>query len=348
MMNCSHDIIIGDSRKMSNVADESVDLIVTSPPYPMIQMWDDVFSSLNPKIETFIKTDPIWAFELMHRELDCVWRESYRVLKNGGFLCINVGDATRTIDGNFKLYNNHSRIIETCERLRFNSLPHIIWKKQSNSPNKFMGSGMLPNGAYVTLEHEYILIFRKGEKREYKTVEDKQLRRESAFFWEERNQWFSDIWDVKGVKQNIDIGTDRDRSAAFPFEIPYRLINMYSQKGDVVLDPFLGTATTTLAAIASQRNSFGFEIDGSFLNYIGAKMQSLPIGHFNDIIDNRLNRHSEFVAERLRNNKPLKYFNSTINQSVMTNHETDIKIDRLTNLTVDNSNGSVLNLIVNY
>lgn len=139
----------------------------------------------------------------MHQELDKVWEECYRVIKPGGFMCVNIGDATRTINGNFKLYNNHTRILETCNKLGFISLPNIIWRKQTNAPNKFMGSGMLPCGAYVTLEHEWILIFRKGDKRKYKTSEEKLDRMKSSFFWEERNIWFSDVWDIKGTKQKI-------------------------------------------------------------------------------------------------------------------------------------------------
>lgn len=84
----------------------------------------------------------------------------------------------------------------------FSNLPNIIWKKPTNSPNKFMGSGTLPVGAYVTLEHEFILLFRKDSKRVFESDQDKQLRKESAFFWEECNQWFSDSWDLKGISQN--------------------------------------------------------------------------------------------------------------------------------------------------
>ena len=132
-----------------------------------------------------------------------------------------------------------------------------------------MGSGMLPAGAYVTLEHEYILILRKGGKREFKKESDKQNRRESALFWEERNLWFSDIWfDIKGTPQtlgaqNLGDKTARKRSGAYPFELAHRLINMYSVKGDRVLDPFLGTGTTMAAAMAAGRNSVGYEMDAS-------------------------------------------------------------------------------------
>ena len=136
-------------------------------------------------------------------------------------------------------------------------------------PNKFMGSGMLPAGAYATLEHEYILILRKGNKREFKSKEDKLRRQQSAFFWEERNVWFSDIWeDLKGTKQNNIDKHIRERSGAYPFELPYRIINMFSLRGDTVLDPFLGTGTTTLACMATARNSIGYEVNPNFKEHL--------------------------------------------------------------------------------
>ena len=166
----------------------------------MIEMWDDILSSQNTRIKESLSSNTQEAFELMHQVLDTIWTECYRVLKDGAYICINIGDATRTINGDFALYNNYSRIVQYCLELGLKALPSIIWKKQTNAPNKFMGSGMLPNGAYVTQEHEHILIFRKGEKRNYNKEDDKKRRRESAFFWEERNVWFSDIWDFKGAR----------------------------------------------------------------------------------------------------------------------------------------------------
>ena len=133
-----------------------------------------------------------------------VWREVHRVLADGGIACINIGDATRTLGDRFALYPNHARILVRLVELGFVPLPVILWRKQTNAPNKFMGSGMLPPGAYVTLEHEYILIVRKGGKRGFLSEEGKGLRRESAFFWEERNRWFSDVWsDLKGTVQGL-------------------------------------------------------------------------------------------------------------------------------------------------
>jgi DNA modification methylase len=247
----------------------------------------------------------------------------------GGFACINIGDATRTINDEFQLYPNHSRIISAFQILGLSNLPNIIWRKQTNAPNKFMGSGMLPSGAYVTLEHEWILVFRKGGKRQFKTENEKLRRKRSSFFWEERNIWFSDLWDLKGTKQKINSSESRKRSAAFPFELAYRLINMYSLQGDTILDPFLGTATTTIASIASNRNSIGYEIDPNFLNIIKDNIENTDINSLNSYIQNRIENHKQFIMER--NNDPkkkeIKHFNENLKMQVMTSQETEIKLN---------------------
>ncbi len=320
---------------MEQLENNSIELVVTSPPYPMIEMWDEIMSQQNPEIKTALdKNEGIKAFELMHIELDKVWKEVERVLKPGGFACINIGDSTRTINGEFALYPSHSRIISSFQKLGLPNLPNIIWRKQTNAPNKFMGSGMLPSGAYVTLEHEWILIFRKGGKRQFKTENEKLRRKKSSFFWEERNVWFSDVWDLKGTKQKIDKSETRKRSAAYPFELPYRLINMYSLQGDTVLDPFLGTGTTSMAAIASNRNSIGYEIDPMFLNIIIDNIESTPITFYNSIIQNRIEQHINFISGRNADVKKgdIKHYNENLKLQVMTSHETELSLNFITNV----------------
>ena len=337
----THKIIIGAAQKMKELEDNSIELVVTSPPYPMIQMWDEIMAKQNTKIQTALdKEDGANAFEYMHIELDKVWAEVERVLTPGGFACINIGDATRTIGGNFSLYSNHSRIITSFLKLGVDNLPNILWRKQTNAPNKFMGSGMLPAGAYVTLEHEWILIFRKGGKRQFNSEVDKIRRRESSFFWEERNVWFSDLWDLKGTKQKINNSETRKRSAAYPFELPYRLINMYSLQGDTVLDPFLGTGTTTLAAMASNRNSVGYEIDSMFLDIITDNIESTSLAFFSSIIQNRINQHINFIKEREADTKKkdIKHYNKNLNLPVMTRQETEIKFHFVENILKVNEN----------
>lgn len=337
----NHNIFIGPSQHMMQIKDSSMNLVVTSPPYPMIEMWDDIMAKQNPVIAECIEKEPEKAFELMHQELDKVWKECYRVITPGGFMCINIGDATRTIDGKFTLYNNHSRISKACIDLGFVSLPNIIWRKQTNAPNKFMGSGMLPCGAYVTLEHEWILVFRKGGKRAYKTTDEKHDRMKSSFFWEERNVWFSDIWEVKGTKQNLQKANTRERSAAFPFEVPFRLINMFSQKGDSVLDPFIGTGTTMQAAILTGRNSCGYDIDANFETIIREGIEELELDLFNGLIKKRFDAHKAFIENREKSGKEVKHFNNILNYKVMTKQESEIELNYLISI-LKNENGGYI------
>jgi len=132
---------------MKELENESVDLMITSPPYPMIQMWDEMFGEQNLEITKALKEENgEKAFELMHKELDKVWKEVYRVLKVGGIACINIGDATRTLKDVFQIYTSHARILNHCLKLGFHALPEILWVKETNKPDKFMGSGTLPVG----------------------------------------------------------------------------------------------------------------------------------------------------------------------------------------------------------
>jgi len=190
-----------------------------------------------------------------------------------------------------------------------------------------MGSGMLPPGAYVTLEHEFILIFRKGRKREFKTTDEKANRQQSSYFWEERNIWFSDLWEIKGTTQKLLDKSTRERSAAYPFEIAFRLINMFSAQGDTVLDPFLGTGTTSIAAIGLKRNSIGYEIDKNLKNSIENNiLEKKEI--LNTITSNRLQKHINFVDDRIigKGKDSIKHENEFYNFPVITSQERKIKM----------------------
>ena len=324
-MKTIHKINFEDSKKMDSIPSSSVHLVVTSPPYPMIEMWDDMFKRQSNEIATALKHQKgIEAFEWMHRELDPVWEQIHRILINGGIACINIGDAVRTIDGDFRLYPNHSRILTAMLKTGFSALPLILWRKPTNAPNKFMGSGMLPAGAYVTLEHEYILILRKGPKRVFSSPRAKQNRREGAFFWEERNRWFSDVWfGLIGTTQKMKNSATRLRSAAFPFELAYRLVNMYSTQGDTVVDPFMGTGTTMAAAMASARNSIGFEIEPGIRDQIFS-IKDTVIDASNDRIHQRILNHLEFVRERSKEKGTPKYLNRNYKFSVITRQEIEL------------------------
>ena len=320
-----HEIHFADSRRMSAVGDDTIDLVVTSPPYPMVEMWDEQFAAAAPSVGAALsEQDGVRAFELMHAVLDEVWSECYRILQPGGLACINIGDATRKIGGEFRLFSNHSRILQTMASLGFSILPDILWRKPTNAPNKFLGSGMLPAGAYVTYEHEYILIVRKGGPRRFSPA-DKARRRRSAFFWEERNAWFSDVWtDLTGAPQLMADLPARSRSAAFPFELAYRLIQMHSLIGDTVLDPFLGTGTTTVAAIAGGRSSIGFEIDCALERPIRNAIETaVPVGC--DYAQRRLDAHLDFVRSREEAGRPCKHVNRHYGFAVVTSQETDLQ-----------------------
>jgi modification methylase len=324
-MKTTHSVFFSDSSSMHQVPDNSVDLIVTSPPYPMIEMWDHLFSESDPDIQAALNGgDAHTAHQLMHMQLNKTWSEVLRVLRSGGLACINIGDATRKIKTDFSLFPNHSNIIQFFINNGCFMLPTIIWRKQSNKPNKFMGSGMMPPNAYVTLEHEYILIFRKGSPRIFRPAEKKE-RYKSSFFWEERNTWFSDIWmDIKGTPQNQNDTTEemviRKRSAAFPFELPSRLISMFSIQGDTILDPFLGTGTTSLAALATGRNSVGYECEKNFYPVIQG--QILSSVHFcNGYREKRLMDHIHYMQYRKNEGKEGKYTSETYGFDVVTRQE---------------------------
>jgi DNA modification methylase len=328
-----HTVHFSDSRRLDAVADASVDLVVTSPPYPLIGMWDAAFSAMSPDAARALEADDgPRAFEACHAELDRVWAECFRALRPGSLACVNVGDAVRTIGGEFRLYSNHARILSAMAAIGFSALPDVLWRKPTNAPNKFMGSGMLPAGAYVTYEHEYVLILRKGGKRAFAPGPEHENRRRSAFFWEERNAWFSDVWtDLKGTGQGLADAESRARSGAFPFELAYRLILMYSVYGDTVLDPFLGTGTTCAAALASMRHSVGIEIERNLEPAVRETLEvSIPLARKR--IARRLEDHRAFAEARAAEGRPLKHRNAAYGFPVATAQERDLVLCRPTRL----------------
>jgi modification methylase len=202
-----------------------------------------------------------------------------------------------------------------------------------------MGSGMLPAGAYVTLEHEVILVLRKGPKREFTHPEEKQRRRESAIFWEERNVWYSDVWfDLKGTRQGLEKEGPRRRSGAFPFELAYRLISMFSAKGDTVLDPFLGTGTTLKAAAAAARNSIGFEIEPGFAESIFHRVRRI-VGFSNERVQSRIDSHIDFIRQCRDTGRTLKHVNRRYDFPVVTRQETELFLNLLADVRVHEKDG---------
>lgn len=222
------------SEDMAEVGRGEVDLVVTSPPYPLVEQWDE-FGNYHEQ----------------HEMIHSVLQECWRVLREGGIMCVNIGDATRSVDDRFQCYPNHSEVTVNAKEIGFDTLVPIHWFKPTNKPNSFLGSGFHPPNCYVTQDTEYILIFRKGKKRSL--PDDRVLWDASKFTKEERDTWFSQQWDIGGEVQ--------DGTAQFPTEIPYRLIRMFSLLGDTVLDPFAGTATTVQIARALGRHAVGYEVN---------------------------------------------------------------------------------------
>jgi DNA modification methylase len=292
----------------------------------MISMWDAQFTALAPSAGEALDAERGWdAYAAMHTVLDEVWSACRRVIAPGGLLCINIGDAVRSVGGEFLLYPNHSRILQACIELGFHPLPSIIWYKPANSPTKFMGSGMLPPGAYVTLEHEYILLLRNGPRRTFTGGEEKERRRASAFFWEERNRWFTNLWDLRGVRQALERGELRTRSAAFPFELPFRLIQMYSLIGDTVLDPFLGTGTSLRAAAASGRHSVGVEVSAELAREADRALHAAAPEDCGRMT-RRLEEHLEYVEQYRAAGKEPRHRHAEHGYPVITAQERELQV----------------------
>lgn len=270
-------VFFESSEKMP-LPDASVHLVVTSPPYPMIEMWDGLFERWTGE-----RVGAPGFYAACHRALARVWAECARVLVPGGIAAINVGDATRTVE-DFQLYPNHVDVTRACVDLGLTPLVPLLWKKPTNKPNAFLGSGFLPPNAYVTLDCEHILLFRKGPPRRLPPKD--LLRYASEMSKAERDAWFTQVWDLRGVGQATDALARR--SGAFPDEIPERLVRMFSLLGETVLDPFAGTGTTLRVAAAEGRRAVGFETEPA-LHPVLAGIRAPP---GRDVVERLLARYS--------------------------------------------------------
>ena len=252
-----HKIIFGDSRQMQNVPDKSVQLIITSPPYWQLKDYGaDNQIGYNDSYEEYINN------------LNLVWKECYRVLDNGCRLCVNIGDqfARSVYYGRYKVIPIRTEIIKFCESIGFDYMGAIIWQKKTTTNTtggaSLMGSYPTPRNGILSIDYEFILIFKKlgTPKRPSREVKEK-----SKMTKEEWKTYFSGHWNFGGAKQDGHI-------AVFPEELPKRLIKMFAFVGDTVLDPFLGSGTTSLAAKNLGRNSIGYEINKEFLPFIKKKL----------------------------------------------------------------------------
>ncbi|MEM3086982.1 MAG: DNA methyltransferase [Halobacteria archaeon] len=245
---------------MKEVPDESVHLVVTSPPYWQLKDYgheDQI--GFNDTYEDYINN------------LNLVWKECYRVLHPGCRLCINIGDqfARSVYYGRYKVIPIRTEITKFCETLGFDYMGAIIWQKVTTTNTTggatVMGSFPYPRNGIVKIDYEFILLFKKLGKPPQPGEEAKER---SKLTTEEWNEYFYGHWNFPGEKQDKHL-------AAFPEELPRRLIRMFTFVGDTVLDPFLGSGTASVAAGRLGRNSVGYEINRKFLATIENRLISL-------------------------------------------------------------------------
>ncbi|MDO9211952.1 MAG: DNA methyltransferase [Deltaproteobacteria bacterium] len=256
-MKTHHRLIIGDSRAMKEITDESVHLIITSPPYWQLKDYGNGKQiGFNDSYEDYINN------------LNLAWNECHRVLHKGCRLCINIGDqfARSVYYGRYKIIPIRTEIIKFCENAGFDYMGAIIWQKvttcNTTGGATVMGSFPYPRNGIIKLDYEFILILKKyGDSPKA----SREIKEQSRLTQEEWNQYFAGHWNFPGERQNQHL-------AMFPEELPKRLIKMFSFIGDTVLDPFLGSGTTALAAKNLDRNSIGYEINEDFLPVIREKL----------------------------------------------------------------------------
>jgi len=252
-----HKIIIGDSRRMDEVSGESLHLIITSPPYWQLKDYGNGSQiGFNDNYEDYINN------------LNLVWNECHRVLHKGCRLCVNIGDqfARSVYYGRYKVIPIRTEIIKFCETLGFDYMGAIIWQKvttcNTTGGATIMGSFPYPRNGIIKIDYEFILLFKKHGTT---PSVSREIKEKSKLTIEEWNEFFAGHWNIPGEKQDKHL-------AVFPAEIPRRLIKMFSFAGDTVLDPFLGSGTTSLAARKLDRNSVGYEINPDFLPLIKEKL----------------------------------------------------------------------------
>lgn len=251
MSSTFHRLINGDARDLSFIGDESVHLVVTSPPYWNLKRYNE-----NPG-----QLGHIQDYENFLGELEKVWRHVFRFLVPGGRMVCVVGDVcvARRNFGRHLVFPLHADISVTCRRIGFDNLNPIIWHKIANAsyevPNgsKFLGKPYEPN-AIIKNDMEFILMQRKPGGYRKPTEEQ---RRQSMIDKKDFDRWFQQIWNIPGASL-------KHHPAPFPLELASRLVRMFSFVGDTVLDPFCGTGTTMVAAFKHQRNSIGVEVDPEY------------------------------------------------------------------------------------
>jgi DNA modification methylase len=254
-------LYLADARSMQELEDESVQLIITSPPY-----WH---------IKDYGVKGQIGYGQSLHeylRDLYRVFSECYRVLEKGSRFCVNIGDqfARSVVYGKYKVIPIHAEVISMCEEIGFDYMGAIIWQKKTTMNTTggavIMGSFPYPPNGIIEIDYEFILIFKKEGKRKV-TKDRKEL---SILSKEEWKEYFSGHWRFGGARQV-------EHEAVFPEELPKRLIKMFSFVGDKVLDPFAGSGTTLKSALELGREAIGYEINPEFVKLVKRKVGALNL-----------------------------------------------------------------------
>jgi len=266
----THHLVQGDAREVGFMADESVHLIITSPPYWTLKRYRD-----HPGQMGHIKD-----YGEFIKELSKVWKHCYRLLVPGGRLVCVVGDVclSRRSFGRHLVMPLHADIVVACRKIGFDNLNPIIWYKISkatyevNNGSKFFGKPYEPN-AIIKNDIEFILMERKPGGYRKPTIEQRRLSKISK---KDYNNWFQQIWNIPGA-------SNKHHPAPFPVELADRLIRMFSFSGDVVFDPFCGTGTAMIAAMKSGRSSVGVEIDPEYCKTAIKRLQQEGQSFFDQV-----------------------------------------------------------------
>ena len=256
----THGLVQGDARRLESIPDGSAHLVLTSPPY-----W-----TLKEYISSDGQLGDVEDYDEFVNELGRVWRQCHRILVPGGRLIVVVGDVclSRRLHGRHAVVPLHASIQESCRRTGFDNLASIIWHKIANAnyevggPGGFLGKPYEPN-AVIKNDIEFILMQRKGGGYRKPTLESRVL---SVISEHDHRDWYRQVWTIGGA-------STKDHPAPFPLTLAERLIRMFSFVGDTVVDPFVGTGTTMLAAAHWGRNSIGMEIEPSYLRYAERRLR---------------------------------------------------------------------------
>ncbi|MGQ4807399.1 hypothetical protein NKDENANG_00747 [Candidatus Entotheonellaceae bacterium PAL068K] len=266
----SHTVYHRDARQLSSLEAESIHLILTSPPYWTLKKYPDSAGQLGNRHD----------YQQFLHELATIWGQCFRVLVPGGRIICVVGDvclSRRKNNGRHTVVPLHASIQEQCREIGFDNLAPIIWYKIANAVyevengSTFLGKPYEPN-AVIKNDIEFILMQRKPGGYRKPSVATRVL---SVISTEKYQKWFQQIWT------GLSGASTRHHPAPYPLELAERLIRMFSFVGDTVLDPFMGTGTTNLAAALWGRNSIGFDVNEHYVEFANKRMMEKTGGLFN-------------------------------------------------------------------